>query len=89
MVTIKEKTLELKRSRDKYTFCIYFFSILILRFLSMLPTFPLRIFFKVFNTSFFLRDRNGNKAVQLFWAIPVAVDFLIGFFYFCNSITIL
>ena len=55
----------------------------------MLPTFPLRIFFKVFNTSFFLRDRNGNKAVQLFWAIPVAVDFLIGFFYFCNSITIL
>ena len=32
-------------------------------------------FFKFFDISFFLRDHNGNKAVQLFCAFPVAIDF--------------
>ena len=33
-------------------------------------------FFFTFVTSFFQRDNNGNKAVQLFCAIPVAIRFL-------------
>ena len=41
--------------------------------------FPPHIFFFIFDISFFLRDQNGNKAVQLFCAIPVAIDFLIVF----------
>ena len=49
----------------------------------MLSTF-LFIFFFSFSISFFLRDHNRNKAVQLFCAIPVAIDFLI---VFRNSIT--
>ena len=51
----------------------------------MPSTFPLCIFF-IFGIAFFLRDHNGNEAVQLFCAIPVAIGFLI---VFRNSITIL
>ena len=36
-------------------------------------------FFLFFDISFFLKDHNGNKAVQLFCAVPVAIDFLIVF----------
>ena len=52
----------------------------------MLSMFRLYIFLFIFDISFFLRDQNGNKAVQLFCAIPVAIVFLIVFH---NSITIL
>ena len=45
----------------------------------MLSMFPLYIFLFIFDISFFLRDHNGNKAVQLFCAIPVTIDFLIVF----------
>ena len=45
----------------------------------MLSMIPLYINFLFFDISFFLRDHNGNKAVQLFCAIPVAIDFLIVF----------
>ena len=41
--------------------------------------------FSFFDISFFLRDHNGNKAVQVFSAITVAIDFLI---VFRNSLTI-
>ena len=83
---LKEKTLELEHNRDKYTFCFYFFYIYILKFLSMLSMFSLYIFLFIFDVSFFPRDHNGNKAVQLFCAIPVAIVFLIVFH---NSIIIL
>ena len=63
----KEKTLELEHNQDKYIFCFYFFSTFqYLKFLSMLSMFPLYIYFLFFDISFFLRDHNGNKAVQLF-----------------------
>ena len=76
IVTLKEKTLELEHNQDKYTFCFYFFSTFkYLKFLSMLSMFPLYIYFSFFDISFFLRDHNENKAVQLFRAIPVAIDF--------------
>ena len=52
----------------------------------MLSIFPLYIFLFIFDISFFLRDHNGNKAVQIFCAIPVVIGFLI---VFRNSITIL
>ena len=52
----------------------------------MLSMFPLYIFLSIFDISFFLRDDNGNKAVQLFCAIPVAIDFLT---VFRNSVTIM
>ena len=52
----------------------------------MLSMFLLNIFLFIFDILFFLRDHNGNKAVQLFSAIPVAIHFLI---VFRNSITIL
>ena len=53
----------------------------------MLFVFPLYVYiFLISNTSFFLRDHNGNKAVQLFCAIPVTIDSLI---IFRNSVTIL
>ena len=52
----------------------------------MLSMFPLYIFLFIFDISFFLRDQNVNKVVQLFCAIPVARDFLT---VFRNSITIL
>ena len=52
----------------------------------MLSMFPLYIFIFIFDISFFLRDHNGNTAVQLFCAIPVAIVFLTVFH---NSITIL
>ena len=52
----------------------------------MLSMFCLYIFLFIFDISFFLMDRNGNKTVQLFCAIPVAIDVLV---LFCNSITIL
>ena len=35
--------------------------------------------FSCFWNIIFLRDHNGNKAVQLFCAILVAIDFLIAF----------
>ena len=74
MVTLKEKTLELEHNQGKYTFDILF-----LKSLSMLSMFLLYIFLFTFDISFFLRDHNGNKSVQLFCAIPVAIDFLIVF----------
>ena len=53
----------------------------------MLFMFPLYIhIFSFLDISFFLKDHNGNKAVQLFCAIPVAIDFLIAF---RNSLTIM
>ena len=45
----------------------------------------IHIFFTL-NISFFVRDHNGNKDVQLFCAIPVTIDLLIDFH---NSLTIL
>ena len=45
----------------------------------MLSVIPLNIFLFIFDISFSLRDHNGNKAVQLYCAIPVAIDFLIVF----------
>ena len=67
-----------------------FFIVSISRFFPMLSIFPLRDFqFINFNRSFFLRDHNRNKALQLFCAIPVAIVFL--YFYsvlylLCNDI---
>ena len=52
----------------------------------MLSMFSLYIYFLFFDISFFLRDHNGNKAVRLFCAIPVAIDLLI---VFRNSLTVL
>ena len=46
----------------------------------MLSMIPLYIYIYIFfDISFFLRDHNGNKAMQLFCAIPVTIDFLIVF----------
>ena len=45
----------------------------------MLSMFRLYIFLFIFDISFFLRNHNGNKAVQHSCAIPVAIDFLIVF----------
>ena len=79
IVTLKEKTLELEYNEDKYTFCFYFFSTFkYLKFLSILFVSSLNIYI-FFSISFFLRDRNGKKAEQLFCVIPVAIDFLIAF----------
>ena len=52
----------------------------------MLSMFPLYIFLFIFDISFFLRNHNGNKSVQLFCAIPVAIVFLNCFSKFCNYI---
>ena len=82
---IKEK-MKLEHNQDKYTFWFHSFSISILKFLSILSTIPLCIFFFIIDISFFLRILNGNKAVQLFCAVAVAIDFLI---VFCNFVTIL
>ena len=41
--------------------------------------FPFLRFFSRFWYIIFLRDHNGNKAVQLFCAILVTIDFLIAF----------
>ena len=79
IVTLKEKTLGLERNQDKYTFCFYFFSIQILKFLSMISNVSSLYFSFHFRYIFFLWDHNGNKAVQLLCAIPVAIDFLIAF----------
>ena len=80
--TLKEETLELEHNQDKYTF----FSIFkYLKFLSMLSVSSLYKFF-IFQYIIFLRDHNGNNAVQLFCAIPVVIDFLI---VLRNSLTIL
>ena len=84
IVTLKEKTLELEHNQDKYTFCFYFFHIQLLKSLSMLSTFPLYIFLFIFKISFFLRDH--NKAVQLFRANQVAIDFFNCFSKFYNYI---
>ena len=76
IITLKEKTLELEHNQDKCSFCCSFFSTLkYLKFLSMLSMFPLYIYFSCFNISFFLKDDNGIKAVQIFCAIPAAIDF--------------
>ena len=81
---LKEKTLELKHNQEKYTF---FSTFNYLEVLSMLSMFPHYMYIFLFlDISFFLRDHNGNKTVQLFCAIPVAIDFLI---VFCNSLTIM
>ena len=74
MVTLKEKTLELEHNQGQYTFYILF-----IKSLSKLSMFPRYIFLFTFDIPFFLRDHNGNKSVQLFRAIPVAIDFLIVF----------
>ena len=52
----------------------------------MLSMFPLYISILFFDISFFLRE-NGNKAMQFFCAIPVAIDFSIVFrnFYIVNN----
>ena len=50
----------------------------------MLSMLPVYIFLFIFDISFFLRVHNGNKAVQIFSAIPIAIDFLVAF---RNSIT--
>ena len=52
----------------------------------MLSMLALYIFLFIFDMSFFLRVHNGNKAVQLFCAVHVAIDFLTVFH---NSMTIL
>ena len=52
----------------------------------MLSMFRLYIYFSFLDLPLFLRYHNGNKAVQLFCAIPVAINCLI---VFRNSLTIL
>ena len=74
IVTLKEKTLELEHNQDKYTF---FSTFKYLKIISMPSVFVLYIYFSFFDISFFLRDQKGNKAVQFFCDIPVAIDFLI------------
>ena len=85
---LTEKALELEHNQDKHTFCFYFFSTFnYLEVLSMLSIFSLYIYiYLLSDISFFLRDHNGNKAVQLLCAIPVAIDFLIVFH---NSLSIM
>ena len=52
----------------------------------MLSIFPLRDFqFINFNISFFLTENDGNKALQLFCAIPVAMVFFIYLYLSCND----
>ena len=49
----------------------------------MLSIFPLHNFYFInFNISFFWREHNGNKVLQLFCAIPVAMVFLHIYIYF-------
>ena len=69
-----------------FLFFYFFPTFNYLEVLSMLSMLPLYIYFLFFDISFFLRDHNGNKAVQLFCAIPVTIDFLI---VFRNSLTIM
>ena len=76
---LKEKTLELEHNHDNYTFAFIFSKIPFNAYVSSL-------YFFIFDISFFLRDNNGNKSVQLFCAIPVVIDFLIAFH---NSLIIL
>ena len=40
----------------------------------MLSMFPLYIFLFIFNISLFLRDYNGNKAMQLFCPINIVIE---------------
>ena len=49
------------------------------RFFPMLSIVPVFMIFHFINfiISFFLRDDNGNKALQLFCAIPVAIVFFV------------
>ena len=82
----KEKTLELEHNQDKYFFLFLIFLYLNIKIrFSGFYIFSLYVFF-VFAISFFPRDHNGNKAVQIFCAIPLAIYFLI---VFGNSRTIL
>ena len=82
----KEKTLELEHNQDKYFFLFLIFLYLNIKIrFSGFCIFSLYVFF-VFAISFFLRDHNGNKAVQIFCAIPLAIFF---FIVFGNSRTIL
>ena len=81
---LKEKTLELEHNHDNYTFAFIFSK---LKY-SKIPfnAYVSSSYFFIFDISFFLRDNNGNKSVQLFCAIPVVIDFLIAFH---NSLIIL
>ena len=94
-ITLKQ-TLKLHLSRYEKEVCNFlefmqngisivftFFIVSISRFFPMLPIFPLRDFqFINFNISFLLSGHNGNKILQLFCAIPVAIVFLYIYVYF-------
>ena len=78
------------QDRISIIFTFFFVSIFkifvsISRFFPMVSSFLLRDFeFINFNISFFLRDHNGNKALELFCAIAVAIMSFIYVYLLCN-----